>query len=91
MVLLRRMADEMILGDLVLPVGAGDSDYLRAGFLGLGSGVDCRGVDSDVVEDDHHVARLQLIVFDNRRAEIHSALELEIFQCLIEHRQRRPP
>ena len=83
-----RVADEVVLGHLVLPVGARDGDDLRAALLALLRRVDRGGVDADVVEEDHDVPFLDAIVLDDGRAEVDCALQLQVLERLVEDGER---
>ena len=87
-VLAVRVADEVVLGHLVLPVGARDGDDLRAALLALLRRVDRGGVDADVVEEEHHVPFLDAVVLDDGRAEVHGALQLQVLERLVEDGER---
>ena len=64
-VLLVGMTDEVVLGHFVLPVGAGNCNYLASALLSLLSGVTGCGIDTDVVEDNKKVALLEIVVLEN--------------------------
>ena len=84
-----RVADEVVLGHLVLPVRGGDGDDLRAALLALLGRVDRGGVDADVVEEDHHITLLDAVVLDDGRAEVDGALQLKVLERLVEDGERR--
>ena len=83
-ILAGRMADEMVFRHFVLPVGARDGDDFAALLLDLHGRVDGGGIDADVVENDDDVVLLDVVVFDDGRAEIDGALQFQILERLVE-------
>ena len=73
-----RMTDGMIFRHLLLPGAACDRDDLAASLLCLFGAIDRRRIDADVVEDNQQVARLEIIVTDDRRPEIHGPLQFQV-------------
>ena len=84
-----RMADEMILRHFVLPIRRRHRNDLRAALFALLCRVDGRRVDADVVEEEDDVTFLDIVILDDRRAEIDGAFELKILERLIEDGKRR--
>ena len=85
------MTDEVILRHFVLPERTGNGDDDRSAFFRFHCRINRSRIDADVVEDNQQIARLKIVVADDRRAEIHGSFQLQILQRLIEDRERRFP
>ena len=81
------MAKLIVLGDIVLPVGGGDGDYLHSALLCLKRCVDGGGVGADVVIDYQDIVLLQVVVVHDVPAVVHAALKGQVLLRLVENRK----